>query len=258
MFFPKLRRKAKWVFAFLALSFGLAFVVAGVGSGFGSGLGDYLSDLFNTQPGQDQPSVGEARDAVRENPDNPEAQQDLATALQAENDIAGAIAAMEKYVELRPEDLDGLQQLAGLYAVQASEAEERAEAAQAAGAAAFFANEIYDPATQLGPAFTGDPITTYRQEQASKAFQDASLAIQASYAKELELWKKITELEPEEANFQAQLARTAEQTGDAQTAIAAYEKFLELSPDSPQAEQIRERIDQLKEQQQAPPAGGGE
>ena len=53
MFFPKLRRKAKWVFAFIALAFGLSFVVAGVGSGFGSGIGDYLSELFNRQPGTD-------------------------------------------------------------------------------------------------------------------------------------------------------------------------------------------------------------
>src|SRR3712207_8671204 len=49
MFFPRLRRRAKWVFAFLALAFALAFVVAGVGSGFGSGIGDYLADIFNRQ-----------------------------------------------------------------------------------------------------------------------------------------------------------------------------------------------------------------
>ena len=44
MFFPKLRRQAKWVFVFLALVFALGFVVFGVGSGGGIGLGD----LFGT------------------------------------------------------------------------------------------------------------------------------------------------------------------------------------------------------------------
>ena len=256
MFFPRLRRRAKWVFAFLALAFGLAFVVAGVGSGFGSGLGDYLSDLFNTQPGTDQPSVDSAREAVRKNPKDAEAQQDLANALQAENDIAGAITAMERYVALRPDDADGLQQLAGLYTIQAGEAEQRARAAQLAGASAFFTNELYDPASPLTQGLTGDPITQYRQQQASSAFQEASLAAQSTYAKEVKIWEQLTKLQPQEANFQAQLARAAEQSGNAATAIKAYEAFLRLSPDAPQAEQIRERIKQL-EAQQTSPAGGG-
>ena len=41
MFFPKLRRRAKWVFAFLALAFGIGFVAFGVGTGVsGTSLGD--------------------------------------------------------------------------------------------------------------------------------------------------------------------------------------------------------------------------
>src|SRR5436190_18893913 len=42
MFFPKLRRQAKWVFIYLALSFAVGFVVFGVGSGGGAGLRDPL------------------------------------------------------------------------------------------------------------------------------------------------------------------------------------------------------------------------
>src|ERR671937_244043 len=41
MFFPKLRRQAKWMFVFLALVFGIGFVGFGVGSG-GVGFGDIL------------------------------------------------------------------------------------------------------------------------------------------------------------------------------------------------------------------------
>ena len=32
MFFPRLRRQAKWMFVFLALVFGVGFVIFGVGS----------------------------------------------------------------------------------------------------------------------------------------------------------------------------------------------------------------------------------
>ena len=44
MFFPRLRRQAKWMFVFLVLVFGLGFVVFGVGSGGGLGLGDILQN----------------------------------------------------------------------------------------------------------------------------------------------------------------------------------------------------------------------
>jgi tetratricopeptide (TPR) repeat protein len=258
MFFPKLRRKAKWVFAFLALAFGLAFTVAGVGSGFGSGLGDYLSDLLGTTPGQsDQPDAGEAREAIKENPKNAQAHLDLANALQAENDISGAIVALEKYVELEPNDPDGLQKLAGLYTLRAGEAEQRARAAQISGARAFFSSEISDPTSPLGQALAVPPITQFQQQDATQAFQTASLEARSAYAKEMGLWQKLTKLEPEEPNFEAQLARSAEQAGDLPTAIAAYERFLELSPDAPQAEQIKERIEFLKKQQEQQPPGVG-
>lgn len=259
MFFPKLRRKAKWVFAALALAFGLAFVVAGVGSGFGSGLGDYLSDLLGTTPGlNDAPSEGEAREAIKENPKNAQAHLDLADALQAENDIPGAIGALEKYVELEPNDPDGLQKLAGLYAIRAGEAEQRARAAQVTGASAFFGNELTDPSGAIGQELAADPITQFQQQQATQALQEATIEARTAYAKEMGIWQRLAKLQPEEPNFQAQLARSAEQSGDIATAIKAYERFLELAPDAPQAEQLRERIKLLKQQQkQQPPGLGG-
>src|ERR671922_2022520 len=41
MFFPRLRRHAKWMFVFLALVFAVGFVGFGVGAG-GTGIGDIL------------------------------------------------------------------------------------------------------------------------------------------------------------------------------------------------------------------------
>src|SRR5205823_10734598 len=45
MFFPRLRRQAKWMFVFLAFVFAAGFVFFGVGSG--SGIGDLLRGNFN-------------------------------------------------------------------------------------------------------------------------------------------------------------------------------------------------------------------
>jgi hypothetical protein len=61
MFFPRLRRQAKWMFVLLALVFGGGFVIFGVGSNLPSGLGDVLRDVEHTNT----PSVDDARDRVR-------------------------------------------------------------------------------------------------------------------------------------------------------------------------------------------------
>src|SRR6187551_3383171 len=63
MFFPRLRRHAKWMFVFLALVFGLGFVVFGVGAG-GTGIGDIFRDQ-GTSSGQ---SVSDARKNAAEHP----------------------------------------------------------------------------------------------------------------------------------------------------------------------------------------------
>ncbi|MBA3717789.1 MAG: hypothetical protein H0W87_06150, partial [Actinobacteria bacterium] len=79
MFFPKIRRQAKWVFVLLALVFALGFVVFGVGSGGGIGLGD----LFNSGGGsKGSASASEARDRIKKNPNDAGAYRALSTALQ--------------------------------------------------------------------------------------------------------------------------------------------------------------------------------
>ena len=57
MFFPRLRRHAKWMFVLLALVFALGFVVFGVGAG-GTGIGDIFRDQGGTSSGQ---SVSDAQ-----------------------------------------------------------------------------------------------------------------------------------------------------------------------------------------------------
>ena len=66
MFFPRLRRHAKWMFVLLALIFGLGFVLFGVGAG-GVGVGDIFRDSGGTA-GQ---SVSDAREKTEESPKDP-------------------------------------------------------------------------------------------------------------------------------------------------------------------------------------------
>ena len=261
MFFPRLRRRARWVFLFIALTFALGFLVAGVGTGLGSGLGDYLSDVFNRQPAAQGPSAEEARERAEANPKDARAQLDLANALQAEGKTREAIAALERYVELRPRDEDALQQLAGLYLIQASEAERRVQGAQLEAQRAFFGNELRRTQGKLAKRLGADPLTSFVQQQTSRRYSEAVIAAQEGYRKESQIWKKLTTLSRDEPKYFLELGRSSQQGGDTQGAIRGYERFLALSPDAPEAPQVRQILKLLKRQSAAsagaaPPGGG--
>src|ERR687886_2932292 len=67
MFFPRLRKRAKWIFALLALVFAIGFVAFGVGAG-GSGIGDFLSQIFHSGSRSSGPSVEDAPAKLKKNP----------------------------------------------------------------------------------------------------------------------------------------------------------------------------------------------
>jgi tetratricopeptide (TPR) repeat protein len=255
MFFPRLRRRAKWVFAFLAVAFALAFVVAGVGSGFGSGIGDYLADIFNRQPGVDS-NAAAAREEALADPRNDEKAERYREAIFQDDSLTvdEQIAEVNRYLELRSNDPDALQQLAGLYLQKASEAERRAQVAQIEGARAFFSNEILNPNSKLSQALGNDPITSFVRNEASTAYSAALAQAQQAYAQEADVWERVTQLQPDEPSAFFELGRASQQAGDTERAITALERFLELAPEAVEAAQVRQIVRQLKEQQAAQPA----
>ena len=141
MFFPKLRRRAKWVFLFLAIAFAGSFVFFGVGAG-GSGIGDYLSDLFNRPVSSDTPSLDDAQRGRGRAAERSRGSARPRKAAQAEGDLDLAIAAYEEYRALRPEDTDALRTLAALYGTQIAEARERATIASNEAAEASLPNTL--------------------------------------------------------------------------------------------------------------------
>jgi tetratricopeptide (TPR) repeat protein len=258
MFFPKLRRKAKWVFAFIALAFGLSFVVAGVGSGFGSGIGDYLSELFNRQPGADtEASIENARERAEQNPRDADAQMDLANALMADGQTQQAIDALSAYVELDANNEEALQLLAGLYLIEANEADQGAERARSAGGVAFFSTELYGD--ELSQAFGSGPFVELQQQQASEAYSNAALAAQNFHSQEAEVWDKLVALRPEDLTYLLELGRSKQQANELEAAIVAYERYVEVAPeDDPTAEEVKTLVDQLKVAQAASNPEGGD
>jgi tetratricopeptide (TPR) repeat protein len=267
MFFPKIRAHAKWVFVLLAIVFAGSFVFLGVGSG-SSGLGDLLSGNFSNLFGGSSSgsAVRKAEDRVKKNPNDIQAQKDLATALQTDNQFDRAIATLENVRKLAPKDTESLTQLAGLYLRKADLARNQAQAIQAEQSTAA-AGQIFgiDSSSKLGQAFQGsaDPLTgvdpinrgleSLVNTKAGEAYADMS----ASYKKAVTVYKAIAAQSPNDPSVQFQLAQAGEAASDTKTAIAAYQAFLKLAPDDPTAPAIRARLKQLETPQVQPSVSAG-
>jgi tetratricopeptide (TPR) repeat protein len=245
MFFPKLRRRAKWVFLFLAIAFAGSFVFFGVGAG-GSGIGDYLSDLFNRPVASGTPSLDDAQEAVAENPNDPQAQLDLASAAQAEGDIELAVAALERYREMRPREVEAMRTLTALYARQVAEAQQRATVASNEAAEANLPKTLAPQDSELLQAITGNSLSDALAARAQERANAANAEVQRLSQLQLGVYEELTLLVKDDPLLWLQFATAAETAQDYEAAITAYERYLELQPNSPNADQIRERIDALK------------
>jgi tetratricopeptide (TPR) repeat protein len=245
MFFPKLRRRAKWVFLFLAVAFAFSFVFFGVGAG-GSGIGDYLSDLFNRQAASDSPSLDDAQAAAAEQPNDPEAQLDLARAAQAEGEIDIAIAAYEKYRTMRPQDPDALRLLAALYQTPIAEAQQRATIASNEAAEASLPNTLAPQDSEFLQELTTNPLTASLSARAQERANAASAQVRSLSLAQISVFSQLTKLVDDDPLLFLQYAGAAETAQDYESAITAYEAYLDLQPNSPNAKQIEERIDTLK------------
>ena len=245
MFFPRLRRHAKWMFLFLALVFGLGFVGFGVGAG-GVGFGDVIRDAAG---GSGQPSISEAEERVLDNPKDAQAFKELSTAHQAAGNTDEAIEALENFVRLRPKNTDAMRELAALYLQKASTAQERLQIYEAR-------RDILAPGAIVPTIFRlgdhapePDPITSavsgiYETEISTAQSEVSSAASQA-----VAQYKKIAEVHPTDPSVQLQLAQTAQSAGDITTTIAAYEAFLKLAPDDPTAPDVRRILKGLAQYQ---------
>ena len=242
MFFPRLRRHAKWMFLFLALAFGLGFTLFGVGAG-GIGLGNVLED----GGAGGVPSVSDAEKRVLDNPKDAEAFKDLATAHQADGDIDDAVEAMMSYISLRPKDADALRELAALYLQQSTDAQERQQIYQYRST--YLApGGIRDTIFQLkGSPLAPDPITNAVSTRYENEIALASSEVQAASAQAVEQYKKLAALQPKDPSVQLELAQAAQSANDVATVVAAYETFLKLAPDDPTAPEVKRILRQLKQ-----------
>jgi tetratricopeptide (TPR) repeat protein len=252
MFFPKLRRRAKWVFAFLAVAFALSFVFLGVGTGVsGTSIGDVLRDFFGQQSaGED---VGDAQKKAQENPRDAAAQLALANALQQAGRTREAITALERYTALAPNDTEALRQLANLWGSVASRASNEADAARAQAAEAAGAQTFAQPNSPFLQSAEQNKIADTLAAEANARADAAATEAQQAAGRQQQVYEKLTTLDPDDPSLFLSLGLAAQEAGDYQGAIDAFREFLELAPNDPTADQVKAQIKALRQALQSNP-----
>jgi hypothetical protein len=240
MFFPRLRRQAKWVFVFLAFVFALSFVFFGVGSG--SGIGDLLRGNFNifgnNGSSTSSSAVKSALKKTQAHPKDPNAWSDLATAYQTDGKLNDANTAYEHVLKLRPNDLTALQSVANHSEIQYQQKVAEGQSLQGQAPLTLAGVLGVSSATPVGQILSQDTSSQQLVQKANVAFTDANTALQ----KDAQLYKRIAKLQPTDVNTQFHYAQLADLTGDTPAAVAAYRKVIRLAPTDPSAQQARQRI----------------
>jgi tetratricopeptide (TPR) repeat protein len=251
MFFPRLRRQAKWMFVFLALVFAVGFVGFGVGSG-GSGLDSLWS---NATGGSSGPSVDDAKNKIEDG--DRAAYKELAEAYRTEGKQDEAIAAGESYVRAEPTDYAFMRALASDYEGKAARDRDEASAIQEDLANSTGTTFALPPDSLLGRALSMGRIDRELTTDANRRLTELYGGIESSYSRATTLYQRVATVEKDDVLLQNLLAIAAYQARKNGIAIKAARRVCTLAPGSPDCTQARALIDQIRLQsvQTAPSSG---
>jgi cytochrome c-type biogenesis protein CcmH/NrfG len=251
MFFPRLRRQAKWMFVFLALVFGVGFVIFGVGSSLPSGVADLIKSNGTSQ----EASIGEAQDKVTKDPKDAQAQLELSRAYQRDGQMEKAIAPLVAATRIKPKNQDFLQELAGLYTTQAQTQQNIASAANAEYQAASGITSLTAGTTQQ--IFQAGALDQTILDDVSKRGQEANGKASTALNAAASTYGQLTTLRPRDGQMWLLYAFAAQSAGKTDNALKAYKTFLKLSPDAPEAAQVKAQIKSLQQTSNGVVSSGG-
>jgi Flp pilus assembly protein TadD len=247
LFFSRLRRHAKVMYVLLAVVFAAGFVVLGVGSG-STGIGDLLQGkLFGGGGSSTSSQIGSKQKAIARSPKDVSLYLDLAGLYQADQKESQALTTLRKAEKIAPKNVDILNRLALIYSSRAGRARSVAEDAQILYLSNTTAPPGLDTNSPLGQALASDPYSNALRSKASEAYSKMVTAYSAA-EKAYRRVVTTTKGTSEEAGAQLQLASAAQTAGDIPTAVTAYQRFLKIAPNDPNAAAVRQTLTQLKAQ----------
>jgi tetratricopeptide (TPR) repeat protein len=243
MFFPRLRRQAKWMFVFLALVFAVGFVGFGVGSG-GSGLDSLWSNINGSTSGG--ASVDNAKDKIADG--DRAAYKELAEAYRTEGKQAEAIAAGESYVRAKPADFAFMRTLASDYEGKAARERDEANALLEELRNSTGTTFAIPPDSTLGRAFGMGRIDRELTTDANKRLTELYGSIESSYGRAATLYQQVARVEKDDVLLQMLLATSAYQARKNGVAIKASQQVCKLAPGSVDCRSARDLIAQIRAQ----------
>lgn len=260
LFFERLRRHAKWAYIGLAVVFALSFAFLGVGSG-SSGLGDFFQNAFSFGRDSGTGSVSKLQEETRKHPKDAKAFRELATALETRNRNEEAITALQRFTALRPKDADALQELAGLYLSRASDLATQAQSAQAQAPLESASDFLPPQTTPLGKLYTdtnglGDPLEQAVTSLVNDKTQRLADEYRTVQTQAVTTYKRLVALDPNDAQLQFLLGDTALQANDLLTAKKAFQRYIKLAPEGPDAARVKQILKQLAAQPASGSSGG--
>jgi tetratricopeptide (TPR) repeat protein len=241
-----MRRKTKWVFAFLAVVFAASFVFLGVGSG-GSALTDFLNGNIHLFGSGGGPSIQSLQSKVAKNPTSAKARLDLAKAYVTKNQTANAIAAYHAYLKLKPGDSTALSELGTLYGTRVSEIKAEIQSPPTPPLSIVNTFSTVDPNTVLGTALasiqpTVLSVTSLQQGEVDQLNQQLVATIQ----KHVGIYQQIAAKTPNDSTAFLAPASIAHDDGADREAIVIYKRFLTKFPGDPLVPDVKNQIKALE------------
>jgi cytochrome c-type biogenesis protein CcmH/NrfG len=184
----------------------------------------------------------------------------LSEAYQTDGRLADAVKAAEKAAKLRPNNVDGLKSLAGLYQAQANTLNTQAQTVYTEAYNLQQQDPASSPFAAISPTSTSplaaaiqDPFSQSQSNAISVQIstletQSSKLASQAQALnqKALDQYRIITNKHVGDAQSWLSYATAAEQVGNNAVALQGYKEFLKLVPADPIAPQVKAKVTSLE------------
>jgi tetratricopeptide (TPR) repeat protein len=247
LFFGKIRRRTKWVFAVLAVVFALSFAFLGVGSGGGA-----LSDLWNGRfgnlfGGSSGPSISGLEKKIAKDPKNASLRLQLAQLTGSKGTPDQQIAAYDAYLKLRPKNSDGLTGLANAYGakVQEIQGEIQSPPTPALSAAGNF--QLASSSSKLGQglASVSTPLLGVSLLQQGEVDQ-LNVQLGKEIQKHAGVYRRIWQLTPNDSGAFLAIAQVQESDGATVSALATYREFLKRFPNDALVPDVKKQITSLQ------------
>jgi tetratricopeptide (TPR) repeat protein len=244
LFFSRLRRHAKVAYVLLAVVFAAGFVFLGVGSG-SNGITDALQSFFGRSSGSSLSSqIHDKQKVVDRHPKDVNAYLDLAGVEQANQQESNALATLRKARAIAPQNVDVLNRIAAIYAAQAAREGDNYTAVLASISQNSITPPGLDTSSPIGQALTADPYSQALQTQLNQAYTKVT----GAYAKVASTYKQAAQIArgtADEPNALLQWASASQNANDITGAITAYQRFLRVAPNNPNAATVRQTLAQL-------------